>query len=273
MKYLAYVYKLTFLKTGQYYIGYRYANIRLQRIPKDDLLINYFTSSKHVKKMIKEHGVKNIQSEIIAESDNLEMIYWLEQEIIESNWKDPLLLNRKYVQRRGKISIFKHSRAGHKLTKETKLKMIESRILNGTLNTITPESIQKQKNTKLRRYGHFNFQTTDSIQKQKNTKLQRYGKLSNNTPESIKKMIDTQNRLGLVEKRIAAAHTPEANKKRAEHFRKTYQVIDPNNKQYIVNNLRKFCNKNNLSYGCMRQVAAGKQKFHKKGWTIKLFGN
>ena len=66
MDYLAYVYKIKFLKTGQYYIGYRYANIRLRRHPEDDLLIYYFSSSNIVKKMIKDQGIDTIQSEIIG---------------------------------------------------------------------------------------------------------------------------------------------------------------------------------------------------------------
>lgn len=270
MDYLAYVYKIKFLKTGQYYIGYRYANIRLRRHPEDDLLIYYFSSSNIVKKMIKDHGVDTIQSEIMCKGSDLEIIFRTEQRMIGDNWNDPLLLNKKYIRHGDNNTVFKPTNSGHKLTVETKLKMIKTRKLNGTLNTTTPDSIQKQKDTKLKKYGNFNFHTDASIQKQKDTKLKKYGKLNNNTAESIKKMIETQHRLGIIEKRTIASHTPEVNEKRAVHFRKIYEVIDPYNTKYIVNNLKEFCINNNLSYGCMRQVVNGNQKSHKNGWIAKL---
>ena len=270
MEYLAYVYKITFINTGEYYIGYRYANIRLERTPEEDLLIYYFTSSKHVKQMIKEHGINNIKSEIITKNSDLEIIFRAEQQLIETNWNNPLLLNKQYVRGKDNVSMFKKTRSGHKLTEKTKLKMIESRRRNGTLNTITIESIQKQKNTKLKKYGGFKFHTQDSIQKQKNTKLKKYGKLNNNTPESIEKMKETQRKLGIIEKMVRASHAPEVNEKRAAHFRKVYEIINPDNIKYIVSNLKEFCMHHNLSYGCMRQVANGNQKYHKKGWTCKL---
>jgi len=53
-------------------------------------------------------------------------------------------------------------------------------------------------------------------------------------------------------------------------IRKTYKVIDiVKNKEYITNNLMKFCEDNNLSYNCMGQIACGFHKLHKKRWLCK----
>lgn len=46
---------------------------------------------------------------------------------------------------------------------------------------------------------------------------------------------------------------------------KTYKVIDPSGKEYIVEGLNHFCRQNNLSQSSMCEVAKGKRKQH-KGW-------
>lgn len=46
---------------------------------------------------------------------------------------------------------------------------------------------------------------------------------------------------------------------------KTYKVIDPSGKKYIVEGLNHFCRQNNLSQSSMCEVAKGKRKQH-KGW-------
>ena len=51
-----YTYLIKFKLTGQVYYGSRYKNVELNLAPKDDLMITYFTSSRHVRKLIKEHG-------------------------------------------------------------------------------------------------------------------------------------------------------------------------------------------------------------------------
>jgi hypothetical protein len=49
---IPYTYKLIFKPTGQYYFGVRWAN----GCNPNDLWVKYFTSSKHIKKLIKEYG-------------------------------------------------------------------------------------------------------------------------------------------------------------------------------------------------------------------------
>jgi len=57
---MAYVYKITFIPTNQYYIGYRGA----KNSHPNDLLTTYFTSSKVIAYLIKEHGIDKFSKEI-----------------------------------------------------------------------------------------------------------------------------------------------------------------------------------------------------------------
>lgn len=92
----AYVYKIVHKETGQFYIGYRYANIKQGILPEDDILINYFTSSNKVKDIILKEGTDIFVSQILFKHpDNL--VCWVyEQLIIRDNWNDLLILNGKY---------------------------------------------------------------------------------------------------------------------------------------------------------------------------------
>lgn len=55
-KVLAYTYMLEFNHNNEtkYYYGVRYANIRLNIAPVDDIFTKYFTSSGYVKMLIKD---------------------------------------------------------------------------------------------------------------------------------------------------------------------------------------------------------------------------
>jgi hypothetical protein len=55
METIPYTYKLIFKPTGQYYYGVRYA----KGCNPDDLWDKYFTSSKHIHKLIKEYGLNS----------------------------------------------------------------------------------------------------------------------------------------------------------------------------------------------------------------------
>ena len=78
---MAYVYKITFLPTNQYYIGYRGS----KNATPDDLLITYFTSSKVVARLIKEHGVDKFSKEILAEFDTGSKAYEYEQQLLREH--------------------------------------------------------------------------------------------------------------------------------------------------------------------------------------------
>lgn len=78
---MAYVYKITFLPTDQYYIGYRGS----KNATPSDLLATYFTSSKVVARLIKEHGVDKFAKEILAEFDTGVEAYEYEQQLLREH--------------------------------------------------------------------------------------------------------------------------------------------------------------------------------------------
>lgn len=61
----AYVYIIRNKITNQYNIGFRNANIKAKRMPEQDFLIYYYSSSKMVKSMITEYGINQIEGTFI----------------------------------------------------------------------------------------------------------------------------------------------------------------------------------------------------------------
>ena len=90
--YLAYVYRLTHKISKQYYIGYRYANIKLKIQPEDDLGVTYFTSSKY----IGTYNFHEYDTAIIFKTVDPDEAYDHENKLILEGWEDPLLLNRHW---------------------------------------------------------------------------------------------------------------------------------------------------------------------------------
>lgn len=95
----AYVYSIKVLATEQFYLGSRGRNITLGREPEEDLWVKYETSSKKIKAMIAELGKSSFEASIIARFDKHEDAYWHEQDLIKSQIKNPLCLNKHYVER------------------------------------------------------------------------------------------------------------------------------------------------------------------------------
>jgi hypothetical protein len=116
----AYVYKIINTITNEFYIGYRYRNQKLNRKPEDDLWIKYFTSSNRIKSDIKIYGKNNFKTEVLFTNvDSLEC--WKhEQILIKENWKNDLLINRKYHDPNSNVE---HYRRNNFFTEETKNKM------------------------------------------------------------------------------------------------------------------------------------------------------
>lgn len=114
---MAYVYKITFLPTDQYYIGYRGS----RNATPSDLLETYFTSSKVVARLIKEHGVDKFAKEILAEFATGAEAYEYEQQLlrehdVESNTQ---MLNKRLTS--CALDTFKYH------TDKTRAQMSESR--------------------------------------------------------------------------------------------------------------------------------------------------
>jgi hypothetical protein len=71
-----YTYRVKFTPTGQYYYGVRYS----KACHPADLWVSYFTSSKNVKKLIKENGIESFTIEIRKTFNNKEhAIAWEEK--------------------------------------------------------------------------------------------------------------------------------------------------------------------------------------------------
>ena len=100
-KAVPYVYICTHKETNQFYIGYREANVNLNR-PSHLDLPEYKTSSTTVRP-----DWENYTWTIVAEFFDPSHAYTFEQQMIFDNWDNPLLLNGQY--RLGKIKQFRRS--------------------------------------------------------------------------------------------------------------------------------------------------------------------
>ena len=115
--YLSYTYLITNKITNQYYYGSRGHNIKLKRMPEDDLWVKYFTSSKKIKELIRECGKDSFEATIIMTDPDYNVCYVFEQEIISKHLNDTLCLNQ-YCRLTDKFST-----SGVLLSDETKAKM------------------------------------------------------------------------------------------------------------------------------------------------------
>jgi hypothetical protein len=88
-----YVYWLTHKTTGQFYIGYREANV----LPSDQDLLVYKTSSNKVSNL----GFENFDWKIIAEFHDGSSAYHFEQQLIEENLHNSLCLNGHFTNSNG----------------------------------------------------------------------------------------------------------------------------------------------------------------------------
>lgn len=149
------MYILTHKQTNEFYIGYREAN----KVPSNqDIVKIYASSSKHVK----DRGIENFEPFILAEFFDPLSAYEFENRLIKDNIKNPLCLNRRYVDvdtgklrlRRpkkgevGYIQIKISEETRHKLgminkgkpkTDECKLKLSEA----GKLRVVSDETKEK----------------------------------------------------------------------------------------------------------------------------------
>jgi hypothetical protein len=106
MKAEPYVYSITNRDTKEFYFGSRWANVRLNRLAKDDFWIHYKSSSKKVKKAILEGGEEKFVGEILKTFETYDEAYWEEQKLIKQNIKNPLCLNEHFIDPDSKRKIF-----------------------------------------------------------------------------------------------------------------------------------------------------------------------
>lgn len=116
----AYVYKVTNRVTGEFYVGYRYRNQKLKTTPKQDLWINYFTSSNRIKEDVKKYGKESFMSEILFEHQDSLECWKQEQIIIKDHWDMPNIINGKYHDPNSNVEIYRRINV---LSEETRKKM------------------------------------------------------------------------------------------------------------------------------------------------------
>jgi|ERR1035437_2530875 hypothetical protein len=115
-----YVYYVKHRETGKFYFGFRKQNVIHGVKPEDDLWKKYFTSSRYIKRIIKEFGIDSFDTKIVFIHPNAEVCFWHEQELIKSSIKDKLSLNYKYIDFATGKSMFG---GGNPLSEETKKKI------------------------------------------------------------------------------------------------------------------------------------------------------
>lgn len=87
-KAMAYVYMCIHKNTGEFYIGYRCANVHLNRFSHIDFPL-YRTSNPEIK-----HNFLNFDWIIVAEFFDSDSAYDYEQQLIHEYWNDLLLINK-----------------------------------------------------------------------------------------------------------------------------------------------------------------------------------
>jgi hypothetical protein len=96
-----YVYKITNITTGEFYIGSRYQNVKLGLSPEQDIGITYFTSGK-LREQFKQNP-NNFIKEILFTDINDDIVYTSEQNFIKEHINNPLCLNKQYTNSQGNI--------------------------------------------------------------------------------------------------------------------------------------------------------------------------
>lgn len=92
----AYVYYIRHIPTGKYYYGSRYNHIKSGDNPEDDLWVKYFSSSREVKKLLKETGKDSFETTILFKDNDPGTCFEFEQTVIKEHIKDPLCINKRY---------------------------------------------------------------------------------------------------------------------------------------------------------------------------------
>jgi hypothetical protein len=116
-KVVPYVYRLENPITGEFYIGYRSANISPS---SEDFGITYKTSAPKI-----EETFNQFNWQIIAEFFDGDSAYDFEQLLIFENWNNPLLLNKSCFHNKKRFKAKKgiNNRIGFRVSDETKLKL------------------------------------------------------------------------------------------------------------------------------------------------------
>lgn len=227
----AYVYKITCNTTNQFYFGSRFRNQKNKINPKDDIWKKYFSSSKEIKKLINEHGKESFTIEIVLEDISYDICYWEEQKIIKENIKNPLILNKHFIDPDTRKNKF--SNAGNKIDplvrKTWKSTKKQYKFLNKNNEEIIINNLQEF-------CENNNLSYTSMIKVNSGTKKYHKGYRST--------------------KNVCYISPKE----------KTYKFIDPQGNDIDIDDLTQFCKDNQLNRRHMVRVFKCVEKSH-KGYT------
>ena len=174
---LAYVYKITDIRTNEFYIGVR-CGAKNIRSPEEDFLIHYFSSGK-LKNQLKENK-QFFKGEIIFRSNETVLnsttkneeyvVYWYEQLLIKESRNNSLCLNRHYID----PDDYHHAFLNFSCSEETKQRMRKPKPTGFGLKvskSLKGKSLSDSTKNKIRNH---NLGKTQSIE----TKLKRIKTIS-----------------------------------------------------------------------------------------------
>lgn len=131
----AYVYLVIHIPTGKFYYGSRYKHIEYNLTPEEDLWKKYFTSSKEIKSLLKESPSTDFETKILFTTNDHDLCFDYEQNIIKSNIENPLCLNKRYFDSSKGSRVFRIygktlSSKGKPKSDETKARMSKPKSLD-----------------------------------------------------------------------------------------------------------------------------------------------
>jgi hypothetical protein len=97
----SYVYKITCIKTGEYFIGSRGTNINDGVKPENDLWVRYFSSSRAFKRMISEYGKDGFTTEVLSKHKDETLAHASAEKVIRAHIDNKRCLNRKFQREDG----------------------------------------------------------------------------------------------------------------------------------------------------------------------------
>lgn len=234
----AYVYKITLKPTGQFYFGCRSKNIRLRLLPKDDLWKYYFTSSTVVDALVECYGESAFEYNVIYESTDRDEVYWVEQDMIGSQWGDPLLLNKRYDKRGRGSPVFLASAESTKKATATKKRRNSAK--TGAAKAVATR----------RAMGILKSAALKGVATRKANDSYRTG---------ASKAIATRISNGTLLTGLQIAWDLNV---------KQWRLTSPDGVVYKVTNLSEFCRQHNLCSSVMNAVDKGRSKQY-KGWLCE----
>ena len=232
------IYKITNIINNKVYIGKDTKNNP-----------NYFGSGLLIKRSIQKYGKENFLKEVIDNCDSA----------IELSTKESYWINYYNSITPNGYNISKGGDGGDTYTNHPNKEEYSKN-----------KSIASKKMWENEDYRKNFIKTHTGIKKSEETK-KKISLSNKNKPKSDnhKKSLS----IAWERRKIEHPHTKETlekmkNSMLGKNAKNTYKLIDPNNNEFFVKNIRQFAKDNNLQHTLLFKVFSGERKHH-KGWTGK----